>query len=79
MSIEKYRTYSNTFSEPTGKKVLEDLERFCFFNDSTVMSAPVDANYALLLEGRRQVILYIKSNLKEPVALPEQDEENISD
>ena len=55
--------YKVIFADATGKKVLEDLERRCFFYRST-FNPEANRDALLMNEGMRNVILYIKSKLE---------------
>ena len=67
------QTYSVTFGTETGKRVLEDLEREGKYQDPLFAlggSQPVDALRLAALEGRRQLILYIRARITEAVTGP---------
>lgn len=62
MVLIRRRSYSATFNNPAGKKVLADLRRFC---RATTSTADVDNERATyLLEGRREVWLRIMAHLQ---------------
>ena len=54
--------YKMTFSADYGKKVLEDLEKKCFYRRTT-FSPQLSKETMIMNEGMRNVILYIKSKL----------------
>lgn len=53
--------YKMTFNSPNGKRVLEDLARFCRANETTFHTDP---RAHALLEGRREVFLRLAHHLK---------------
>ena len=56
--------YKMTFSTDFGQKVLEDLEKKCYYRRTTF--APQLGKGAIMVnEGMRNVILYIKSKLQD--------------
>lgn len=55
MPKEIFSLYYKTFSSPSGKKVLEDLERVCNFTPNTQ-----DANDVFLRLGKIELLKYIK-------------------
>lgn len=54
--------YQLTFTQPAGKRVLQDLATFCRANDTCII--PGDRDRSLVLEGRREVYLRIVKHLK---------------
>jgi hypothetical protein len=51
-------SYYNIFqSNPDGQKILDELSRLYY--DRSSITNPVDANATLVLEGQRQVVLWI--------------------
>lgn len=57
---ELHEIYKETFSTKSGKAVLEDLKKNCFFYNSTAPESDVtDTNKVMRNEGRRSVILRI--------------------
>jgi hypothetical protein len=56
--------YYNVFQgHPDGQKILDELA--AKFYDRTSVSNPVDPNATLVLEGQRQVILFILAKCSE--------------
>jgi hypothetical protein len=56
------RNYINTFATDDGKKVLDDLSKFCHENDQTVI--PGENDKSILRAGERNVILRIRRLLR---------------
>lgn len=54
----------NTFSSPSGKQVLEDLQAQAFFEDSTFSG---DVNRMLINEGARLLFLRIRDLALSPM------------
>lgn len=54
--------YANTFASHDGQKVLEDLSKICHENGQTVCFGESDKS--LVRAGERNVILYIRRQLK---------------
>ena len=54
------KDYREVFESESGIRVLEDLEKTCFFNDSTINEIP---HIMTFNEGQRAVILHIKTKL----------------
>ena len=52
------KAYISTFNSESGKEVLKDLERRCFQHTTTFSK---DINLLAFNEGKRSVILHIKS------------------
>jgi hypothetical protein len=56
-----HQDYKITFDSPSGQRVLKDLERLCYINDSTISNIDkFDINSLALKEGMRRVVLRIK-------------------
>ena len=49
--------YKRVFQSPTGKKVLEDLKRRCYFDKTTFEKG--DTHHSAFKEGKRYVLLQI--------------------
>lgn len=58
--LNRKSSYQAVFAGPEGKKVLNDLARFCRDGKSTY---DPDPRTHALLEGRREVLLRIKDHL----------------
>lgn len=58
---ERRTDYVRTFDTPAGKKVLEDLAKFCRAHESTFHPDP---RIHAALEGRREVFLRIQQHLQ---------------
>lgn len=54
---ERALDYRRTFDPPQARRVLSDLERFCFASETTHVVG--DRDSSLIAEGRRQVYLRI--------------------
>lgn len=57
----RQKAYQQTFNNPVGKQVLEDLSTFCRATKSTFHK---DARASALLEGRKEVWLRIQEHLE---------------
>lgn len=57
---QRQRSYNLTFENESGKRVLEDLSRFCRANETTFHADP---RVHAALEGRREVWLRIREHL----------------
>ena len=55
---ELKQAYQNVFESESGKKVLADLERRCFYNTTTFSQ---NSNTTIFNEGKRSVLLHIKN------------------
>jgi len=66
MTLSQFRRRKNdyelAFGSPAGQQVLADLARFCRAHETCAV--PGDRDRTLLLEGRREVFLYIQQNSK---------------
>ena len=51
--------YVDTFSTPAGKKVMEDLEKRCFFHTTSYVLR--DPETTIFNEGTRANVLYMKT------------------
>lgn len=56
----RQKAYQQTFNNPIGRQVLEDLSKFCRATESTFHN---DARLSALLEGRKEVWLRIQEHL----------------
>lgn len=66
--LELFKIYK-AFDEGAGKKVLEDILNYCGMERTTARhreDGQIDPLSMALMEGRRQVGLYIKRKLIEP-------------
>jgi hypothetical protein len=52
--------YKLTFESSTGKRVLADLERVCYYNSTTAGNNTIDRDAIVYREGMRSVLLLIK-------------------
>tara|TARA_R100000656_G_C3869107_1_gene111725 strand:- start:291 stop:509 length:219 start_codon:yes stop_codon:yes gene_type:complete len=55
------KDYKFVFSSDEGKRVLDDLQRRCFYTSSTFV--PDNANETFVREGQRSVVLHINNFL----------------
>jgi len=60
---QKKTDYQTVFLSEHGKRVLDDLEKFCFYN--SVTTVPNDPFTSAFNDGRRSVVLHIKKLIKE--------------
>jgi hypothetical protein len=58
----KRRTYISTYEHPEGQRCLEDLMKFCRANETCFVDG--DERRTMMLEGRREVWLYIQKYLR---------------
>lgn len=59
---EKHQLYASVFGSDDGKKLLEELERDCYINRSTVSNPnAIDKDTMLWNEARRSIVLQIKN------------------
>jgi len=72
-NIAKYKAYKR-LTQP----VMDDLESFCCQNHSTLVTVDnkVDKDRMMMMEGRRQVYLYIMSNRLSPKQI---DRDNLTE
>lgn len=61
---ELTNAYKRLFTSDDGKKVCEDLERFCGQNRTSVCEQSPDAYQTMFQEGKRRVFLRIKAMLE---------------
>ena len=57
--------YSRLFHTTDGKRVLEDLRRFCCFENSSVCESDPNPYQTFFVEGKRRVFLRIWTKLNE--------------
>jgi len=55
------KDYQNVFNSESGKRVLENLKKICFYYDTTINGTPHIMSFN---EGQRAVILHIETKLK---------------
>jgi len=55
------KDYQSVFNSESGKNVLEDLKKVCFYYDTTINEMP---HIMAFNEGQRGVILHIQTKLK---------------
>jgi hypothetical protein len=65
--VELIRSYQRLFRTEDGKKVLDDLMKFCNFENTSVCESDPNAYQTFFAEGKRRVILRINSFLKEKI------------
>ena len=59
---KRYQMYKETFSTPTGKEVLADLQKSCYINRSTITAKSAPDPYLIAFnEGQRSVVLKIQN------------------
>ena len=61
---ERTRAYKRFALTDDGKVILEDLQRFCGFNNTSVNEQSPDAYQTFFAEGKRRVYLRIDSFLR---------------
>jgi len=59
--LKLQKAYSDTFNTKEGKIVLEDIQKICFKNSSTINEMP---NIMAFNEGHRAVLLHIETRMK---------------
>jgi hypothetical protein len=59
---QRKQEFEVTFGSSAGQQVLADLARFCRAHETCAV--PGDRDRTMLLEGRREVFLYIQQNCK---------------
>jgi len=59
--LKLQKAYSKTFSSEEGQIVLEDLQKICFKNSSTINEVPIVMAFN---EGHRAVMLHIETRMK---------------
>lgn len=57
------RLYKDVFGTDAGKKILHDLANHCYLTAPTIRKGEGQEEY-FIREGKRQVILYILSNVE---------------
>jgi hypothetical protein len=60
---QKKTDFQTVFLSEHGKRVMKELEKFCFFESITTV--PNDPFLSVFNDGRRSVILYIRKLIKE--------------
>jgi len=63
---KKIGDFQKVFRSEEGKAVLEDLKRFCFYDRTTFIDEG-NIHKMLLLEGQRNVYLYIKNVINKKI------------
>jgi len=58
------QSYNSAFSSEAGRKVLEDLEKWCYIKTTTFPFNTPDALLLAFNEGKRAVILHIKTMME---------------
>jgi hypothetical protein len=58
------QSYNSAFSSEAGQKVLEDLEKWCYIKTTTFPFNTPDALLLAFNEGKRAVILHIKTMME---------------
>jgi len=58
--------YKNVFGSEAGKRVLKDLEKFCFYKQPT-FNGTSDTNIMIMREGQRSIYLYIQARLEKEI------------
>lgn len=61
---ERIRAYKRLFKTDDGKVVLEDLERFCGFYNTSVSEQDPNAYQTFFNEGKRRVYLRISGMIR---------------
>lgn len=61
---ERAQAYKRLFQTDDGKLVLEDLERFCGFHNTSVSEQSPDAYQTFFNEGKRRVYLRINGFIR---------------
>jgi hypothetical protein len=65
--------YMRVFNSEDGKLVLCDLANRCFEEISTIPEGPIDPFNTVRNEGRRSVLLHIKTQLNPRVAVSKEE------
>lgn len=76
-ALERYKVYLRTFGEAPGQAVLAELAAYCCADKTTMRSredGAVDPLASAVLEGRRQVWLFLQRALVEPQDTDEKEE-----
>ncbi len=58
---ELQQKYNRLFTSDDGKEVMKDLERVCFYNQSTINQNP---EITAFNEGQRAALLHIKTRMR---------------
>lgn len=61
MLLATHDDYKNTFETEAGKRVVEDLEKLCYYSISTVNMKSINVDEMVFREGMRAVLLRIKN------------------
>ena len=56
-AVQRVQDYGHVFGSPAGKRVLEDLKKFCYYHRTTYV--PGDPHATSKNEGSREVVLKI--------------------